>query len=148
MKRRRWPVLAVGAGLVALAVAVLVWPTDRSRIQGTWVGGGTRLTFRGDLAVMEWDGSPRLSRTYFRLDPAASPTRIEVFDADAPSVQPPTRLLGVRVGGPSSGRPGEECRGIYELRGDRLRICLPLPGGDFPAGFDPAAGAVFELRRE
>jgi hypothetical protein len=97
-QRRRWLVLTVGVGLAAIA-AVLLWPTDRSRIQGTWVGGGIHLTFHGDLAVLEWDGLPRQSRTYFRLDSWASPPRIVVFDADAPSVHPPTRILGVPVGG-------------------------------------------------
>ena len=140
-RRRRWVVLAVGAGLAALAAAVLLWPADRSRIQGTWVGDGTRLTIRGDPAVLRWMASPE-SRTDFRLDRWASAPRIVVFDADAQSVKPPTRILGVRVGGPSPGLPGEECRGIYELRGDRLRICLPPPGADFPTSFDPAAGGV------
>jgi uncharacterized protein (TIGR03067 family) len=135
-------------GLIVLAVAVLLWPTDKSRIQGSWVGDGVRLTVQDDSAVLEWEKTPGQSRTYFRLDSWASPARIHVFEADAPYVKRPVRVLGVTLWGPSTELPLTESRGIYELRGDRLKICLPLPGTDFPASFDPTLGAVFELHRE
>jgi uncharacterized protein (TIGR03067 family) len=136
------------AAVVALAAAGMLWPGDASRIRGAWAGDGVRLTFRGDVVALEWRESDKAERHHFRLDPAVSPARIVTFDADAPSVRQPVRVLNIPLGRPSAGSPGAECRGIYELRGDRLRLCLPLPGAGFPAGFDPAAGRVFVLRRE
>ncbi len=151
MKRRRRG-LVLGAGVAVVAsvtlAAALLWPTDAARIQGAWVEEGVRLTFRGDVATVEWRESGKTERHYFRLAPSATPARIVTFDADAPFVDRPPTVLGVRLWRPSPGSPGAECQGIYELRGERLRLCMPLPGQDFPASFDPAVGRVFELRRE
>jgi uncharacterized protein (TIGR03067 family) len=149
-RRRRWLDLGsvAAVAVVAALAAGLLWLGDASRIQGAWDGDGVRLTFRGDVVALEWRESGKTERHHFRLDPAASPARIVTFDADAPSVSQPVRVLNIPLGRPSAGSPGAECRGIYELRGDRLRLCMPLPGEGFPAGFDPAAGRVFELRRE
>ena len=134
------------AGLAVAALAAVLWPTDRDRVQGTWVGAGGRLTFDGPLAVLTIDGQPA-RRTHFQLDPWARPKRIVVWDADAPS-QAPSGLPGFRSGPPRSTTPDLVARGVYELDGDRLRICLPLPGAPFPTALDPAAGAVMEFRRE
>lgn len=87
-------------------------------------------------------------RTYFRLDRGASPRRIIVCDADAPDLRRPTQVLGVSFGGYSATRPESECRGIYELQGDRLRVCMPPPGADFPTVFDPTAGLLLDLHHD
>jgi uncharacterized protein (TIGR03067 family) len=146
-RRRRWVVAAV-VGLVAVVVAVVLWPGDRDRLQGTWAGDGVRLSFDGDLAVLDGPayGEPR--RNYFRLDPWASPKRIVTCDADAPDLHRPPRLLGVSFGTPTAGRPESECRGIYELSGGRLRVCMSPPGADFPATFEAGSGVLFNLHRE
>jgi uncharacterized protein (TIGR03067 family) len=148
MRRRngRRAVVAV-AGLAVAAVAALLWPTDKDRLRGTWVGAGGRLTFDGPVAVLTFDGEPQARRSYFKLDPWARPKRIVIWDADAPGV-PRSGLLGLRSGPPDPAGPDMVCRGIYELDGDRLRICLPLPGVPFPNDFEAGAGAVMEFRRE
>jgi uncharacterized protein (TIGR03067 family) len=145
-RRSRRIAIVVMAGLAVAALAAVLWPTDRGRIQGTWVSTGNRLTFDGHLAVLSTDGQPA-RRTYFQLDPWARPKRIVVWDADAPG-QPPSGLPGFRSGPPRPMRPDLVGRGIYELDGDRLRICLPLPGVPFPNDFEAGAGAVMEFRRE
>ena len=148
MKRRsRWIAIVGLAGLAVAALVVALWPTDRDRVQGAWVGTGSRLTFDGHLAVLTFDGEIRSQRTYFRLDPWARPKRIVVWDADVPG-QAPSGLPGLRSGPPKPIQPGLIARGIYELDGDRLRICLPLPGAPFPTDFVSGAGEVMEFRRE
>ena len=148
MKRRsRWIAIVAVAALAVAALAAVLWPTDRGRVQGTWVGAGSRLTFDGHLAVLTFDGQAQPRRSYFQLDPWARPKRIVIWDADGPT-QPPSGLPGFRSGPPKPTQPDQVGRGIYELDGDRLRICLPLPGAPFPTAFDPAAGAVMEFRRE
>jgi uncharacterized protein (TIGR03067 family) len=146
-RRTRWLVAAAVTGLAGVALAVALWPGDADRLQGAWAGGGARVTFAGDLAAPE-SGAPGPRRLYFRLDPRASPKRIVLWDADGPNLRQPPRVLGVAFGTPAAGGPEWEWRGLYELDGDRLRLCLPVPGADFPPAFDPAAGAVFDLRRE
>jgi uncharacterized protein (TIGR03067 family) len=148
LRRRRGLLYAAVVGLAVIALAALLWPGDATRLQGTWAGDGVRLTFDGELAILEGHAYSQPRRTYVRLDPWASPKRIVVCDADAPDLRRPTRVLGVSFGGHSAARPASECRGIYELRGDRLRVCMPPPGADFPASFDPTAGIVLDLRRE
>ncbi|HKB00910.1 MAG TPA: hypothetical protein VKD90_01765 [Gemmataceae bacterium] len=146
-RRRRWVVAAVVV-LLAVVIAIFLWPGDRNRLQGTWAADGVRLTFDGDVAVLDGPayGEPR--RSYFRLDPWASPKQIVTCDADAPDIRRPPRFLGVSFGAPTAGRPETECRGIYELSGSRLRVCMSPPGGDFPATFEAGAGVLFDLRRE
>jgi hypothetical protein len=82
-RRLFWLALIVGAVLVPLVVVVRLLPTPQSGLQGTWIAGGMRLTFRGDLAIMEREGESPV-RTYFRLYPQASPPHIILFEADSP----------------------------------------------------------------
>lgn len=143
-RKRRLAVVAV-AGLAVTALVAVLWPTDKDRVQGTWVGTGSRLTFDGHLAVLTFDGEPQPRRSYFKLDPWARPKRIVVWAADGP-LQTRSGLLGLRSGPPGPGGPDMVGRGIYELDGDRLRICMPVPGAPFPNDFEP--GAVMEFRRD
>jgi uncharacterized protein (TIGR03067 family) len=145
-RRTRW--LAFAA-VVAVGVAVaLLWPGDRDRLQGAWAGDGVRLTFEANQVVLTGDGYPGPQRSYYRLDPGATPKRITIWPAEGPNVGPPRQVLGFAVGSPSPPGPMFECHGIYELDGDRLRISMPLPGADFPTEFVAVRGVVFDLRRE
>ncbi len=152
MKRRyRWLAVVVAFGLVVaalIALTALAGNGDKSRLQGTWVGeGGRRATF--DRDIVDFGGIDR--RCYYRLQPSASPSRIVLFSADAPGVNRPVTFLGIPLTRRSAGRLDMEYRSIYELRGDRLRICFPpaQPGADFPTGFDPVGGGLLlELHRE
>lgn len=148
MKRRsRWLAIVAVSALAAAALAAVLWPTDKDRLRGTWVTTGSRLTFDGHLAVLTFDGQAQPRRSYFQLDPWARPKRILLWDADGPT-QPPSGLPGFRSGPPKPMQPGLVGRGIYELDGGRLRVCLPPPGAPFPTDFGPGAGAVMEFHRE
>jgi uncharacterized protein (TIGR03067 family) len=147
MKRRtRW-VLGLAVLGAAVALAFVLWPGDRDRLQGVWVADGTRLTVSGDTAVLDGPAYREPHQSYFRLEPRASPKRIIIWSADAPT-GPPRRVLGVAFGIPGAAQPDSEMHGLYEMTGDRLRLCLPLPGQDFPTAFDPSQGMIMELRRE
>ena len=76
MKRRtRW-VLGLTVLGAAVVLAVLLWPGDKDRLQGVWVADGTRLTIAGDTAVLDGPAYPEPHRSFFRLEPRASPKRI------------------------------------------------------------------------
>jgi len=145
-RRRRRIVIAGVIGVAVVALAVIAWPGDTRRMRGTWTGPAGRLTVDGDLMVLDLPGGTGPRRTYFRLEPFASPKRITLWDADTPGTG--RRFLGIEVGPPEPSIPGSEMRGLYELDGNTLRFCLSPPGAGLPAALDPAAGAVFEFRRE
>jgi uncharacterized protein (TIGR03067 family) len=63
-----------------------------------------------------------------------------------PSSERPTIDLMVTQGGAR----GQTMLGIYELVGDRFRVCYGLPGRDRPRDFSPQAGSghmLQELKR-
>lgn len=142
------------AVLVACAVvvtfAIFLWTrphveADEKRLQGVWGSDKLRLTFTGSVAVLEGLDSPR--KFFFRLQPRAVPKRITVCDADGPT-RPEWMILGMAFGPPVAANPQMEGHAIYELEGDRLRICWPVnPRGDFPKSFDPSIGMIQEYHR-
>lgn len=116
---------------------------DQQRLQGAWrlisgaVGGrpsdaeeNASWTIAGATIVMGLE--ERRERT-FTLDPSKSPRRIDI------------------VATSSDGTKTEEIRGVYELRGDDLNVCLS--SGDEPRPVNlrcsPGTGQVsFVLKRE
>jgi uncharacterized protein (TIGR03067 family) len=146
-RRARWLAFVAVVAVVVVAV-VLLWPGDRDRLHGAWAGNGVRLTFEANQVVLTGDGYPGPQRSYYRLEPGASPKRIVIWSAEGPNINPPRQVFGFAVGPPSPPGPEFECHGIYELDGDRLRISMPLPGAAFPTDFGPTGGVVFDLRRE
>ncbi len=156
MKRRyRWLAVVVAfviaVGIAVAVSAALTQPGDAARLQGAWVGVDRRMTFDGEIITDSRSPIVQTSRYYYRLPPAASPSRIVLFSADRPGVNHPITLLGFPLTQRSAAMPDWESRCIYELRGDRLRIGFPpaQPGADFPTSFDPAAGGLLlELHRE
>lgn len=134
--------LVVALALGYLAYRLVVEDAERQQLVGSWAGDGMTLVVeRHQLTLTQpgGDGSPRVTRMLFRLEPGATPKRILMIDADNPANAGPQ--------GPRAGGTVSECPGIYEVDGDRLRMCVGLPGGSFPAGFDPAEGLVVTLHR-
>jgi uncharacterized protein (TIGR03067 family) len=68
------------------------------------------------------DGSRTLRRGSFRIDPTASPKRIDTFPADGPNA-------------------GQVTPGIYVLTGDLLRLCYAPSGQPRPDDFAAALGS-------
>jgi uncharacterized protein (TIGR03067 family) len=116
------------------------------RHQGTWIVtsmvregqeapaeivASIRRIVEGEHVVWKRDGK-RFAGTALELDPAADPKAIDV----------------IPDGGPSR---GEKVRGIYELDGETLRICMAGPGQDRPKAFRADKGSGHTLttfRRE
>lgn len=120
---------AVTAVFAALAVAAAPADADRAALRGTWVleaatlegrdhaddFRGMKLVLDGDRYTIDFDKNT--DKGTFTIDPAKTPKRIDVRSAEGPF-------------------KGKTLPGIYELKGDTLRLCLD---GDGKADKRPAA---------
>ena len=122
---------------------------DAKKMQGSWkltgatyngqrmaeeAIGDTRLTISGDRHTMIHNGSAESST--FSLG-VAGPRTIRVFHHENPLA--------------SQGFYGGTLTGIYELSGDRLRICFDVTGRQYPKSFDATRGSrriIYEFVRE
>ncbi|MFO0798107.1 MAG: TIGR03067 domain-containing protein [Gemmataceae bacterium] len=122
---------ALTAALAALAVAAAPADADRAALQGTWVLDAATLEgrdhaddFRGMKLVLAGDRytidfGPNTDKGNYTLDPTKTPKRIDVRSAEGPF-------------------KGKTLPGIYELKGDTLRLCLDADGkaDKRPAAFE------------
>jgi|SRR4051794_31095212 len=128
--------LVLAAGLLAAADVPKggAGKDDLKRLQGTWSTvsverGGVaapeeearkiKLTVRGNQYTLTGEEEP-IEGT-LELNPARRPKELDA----------------VRNKGPDAGKT---IKGIYELKGDTLRVCLGAPGKSRPTGFDTGRG--------
>ena len=118
---------------------------DSQKLQGTWkltgatydgdsISEDVRWTFDGDQISVTVHGTEE--KSHFRLG-TGGPNTIWVKHHDNP-------LVGQRFFGGT-------LTGIYELSGDRLRVCYDLTGRQYPKRFEAWKGSrqvVYELARE
>jgi uncharacterized protein (TIGR03067 family) len=142
MHRPKW-----FASLLALAIvpAIVAGEGDAKRLQGAWVvesaqvGGkpfdrlkGGTLTFKDNVAVMRSKlpgGREDVDENPYELDESKTPKRITLF-------QKKNRDKGVQ-------------RGIYELEGDRLKLCMSAPGAEeYPTDFIAKDCLLLTLKRQ
>ena len=112
---------------------------DRQQLQGIWKavglesnGGprpenaysGTTITFQGDITILSERGYPPAT-VGFKLDPTKSPKAIDLIQLKGP-------------------QKGEGLPGIYDLAGDKLRICFRI-GKDRPKEFATRANDDTEM---
>jgi uncharacterized protein (TIGR03067 family) len=87
-------------------------------------------TFTADEATHEDGGGRKV--TGYKLDPAKKPAHIDLTPKDGPD-------------------KGKTFKGIYELKGDMLRLCFAPPDEDRPAAFSSKKDErfmLFELKRD
>jgi|SRR6266436_2881034 len=141
----RFVVLILGSGLLAgCGVIHAASPAqETANFQGTWKmvscvangeseTGDVRWIVEDDHYTIRLDGQSHVDPYTFKLDP--SQKRIDVFHHDTPK-----------------GTYGGSLKGIYELKGDSLRVCYDLTGQKYPKSFDAGRGSrqvVYEFRRE
>lgn len=118
---------------------------DAKTMQGTWrvtaayengqqASGTATLTIDGDKYTMSANGTDEAST--FTLG-TGGPHTIRVFHHENPLA--------------SQGFYGGTLTGIYELSGNRLRICYDGTGRSYPKAFDASEGShrlIFEFARE
>lgn len=116
---------------------------DLAKLQGTWEtvslnyngkdfpadgSGSFRFVFKGDQITVT--GNKAIQKEYarikFKLDPATTP-----------------RLVDLTVSAGSQLNAAME--GIYEIKGDELRLCVKVFGKERPLEFDAPAGASVAL---
>jgi uncharacterized protein (TIGR03067 family) len=150
------PTICVLLALVFPALVLADEPTDAEAIRGTWelvsktqLGkdvevGKKRIEMKITADTMTFEGSPP---AMYKLDPTKSPKQIDLLatvtekkvekNVDNPRSTTRTVLLNMR--------------GIYEIDGDRLRICIGTNSNtgetDRPAGFDDRNSSSFVAKR-
>jgi uncharacterized protein (TIGR03067 family) len=110
------------------------WKLTRAIFSGQRLSGDASLTISGDQYIMVYEGN--LTPSVFKVD-TAGPNTIWVFHHENPLA--------------SQGFWGGTLTGIYELSGDRLRICFDLTGRTYPKKFEAGKGSgqgIFEYKRE
>ena len=110
------------------------WKLTRAIFSGQRLTGEASLTISGDQYIMVYEGN--LTPSVFKVD-TAGPNTIWVFHHENPLA--------------SQGFWGGTLTGIYELSGDRLRICFDLTGRTYPKTFEAGKGSgrgIFEYKRE
>ena len=106
-------------------------------LQGTWVpaddqGIDSKWTFEGQTLKATVNGMEYTCKV--KLDPAAKPdATIDLAIEDGPEES-----------------KGKTSQGLYKLKGDKLTLCVSLPGKDRPKVFETAEGEshLFELKKE
>jgi len=114
------------------------WTTTSLIFNGKDVSGEAyaklRFVFKGNEAALE--GNDQVKKEYARL----------AFQFD-PSTSP--RLLDITI--KAGTQKDLKVEGIYELKGDELKICVRVTGNERPADFTSAEGsqvALLVLKRE
>src|SRR5262245_47823317 len=80
-----------------------------------------RFVFEGEKLLVKVEGQTK-DETTFKIDPSKKPKQIDVTSSM----------------GPNKGKVAE---GIYELDGDKLKICTPQPGEPRPTEFKAPMGS-------
>jgi uncharacterized protein (TIGR03067 family) len=136
---RRYAVLAL-----ALAVATSLWAApdkpskddklkkEMKKLEGTWTvvtqeRGGSPVknskgtfTFAKSKYTIRWDKDKHEKGGKFKVDPTKSPKEMDIV-ADTPG--------------------GEvKLKGIYQIKGDSLKMCIDQKGGERPTKFTTLAG--------
>ncbi len=137
----RYALTLLAAGLFLGADEAAPKGDKKTEIEGTWVMTlkdregdqffeedlKERITFTGTRYTGERDGKASREGT-FKLDPSRNPHRIDI----TPDVGP---------------YKGKTLLGIYERKGDSLKICAAIPGRSRPEGFKtaPGSGSTLEV---
>jgi uncharacterized protein (TIGR03067 family) len=115
---------------------------DTTNLQGTWKmvscvwngepqNGNVQWVVSGDRYTVQLDGKSAETST-ITLD--GSKKHIDVFHHDTPQ-----------------GTYGGKLKGIYELKGDSLKVCYDLKGQRYPTSFEAGKGSgqvLYQLKRE
>jgi uncharacterized protein (TIGR03067 family) len=142
-----YTVVLLAGGLLTAADAKDDVKKETEKLQGTWVtqkmefngedvGEKFKLSFvfKGDDVTVE--GNDEVKKEYaklkFKLDPSTTPRCVDI------TITAGTQKDAV-------------IEGIYELKGDELRICAKIGGKERPAKFESPAGetmVLMTLKRE
>jgi uncharacterized protein (TIGR03067 family) len=107
---------------------------DREKLQGKWkvtsgvIDGnaipkgqlGGELNYKGDK--YSWSFGDQSGTGTFKLDPSKNPKQLDAVPGDGPA-------------------QGQTVEHIYEIDGDKLKLCFALPGTDRPKEFKSTAGS-------
>ncbi len=113
-----------------------LWQGTWTMVACTWNGepqpGNVQWIVQGDYYLIRVDRHTNTDHYPFQLDPILK--HIDVNHHDTPP-----------------GTYGGKLKGIYEISGDKLRVCYDLTGAHYPRSFDARPGSkqvIYEFRRE
>jgi uncharacterized protein (TIGR03067 family) len=133
--------LAAGVVFPALAAEPDAVAKDRKAFQGEWAVEALEyngkdlkdkynfsFACKGDVLTVQGDGAVRkeYAKLTFTLDPSTTPKCVDLTVA-------------------GGGQKDAKLEGIYELKGDELRLCVKVLGSDRPTEFKSPAGASIAL---
>jgi RNA polymerase sigma factor (sigma-70 family) len=115
---------------------------DREALQGTWkvvdaqvngqaINAQEQEMIKGKPFVFAGNKLTAKGPAEFRLDATKSPREIDIVPAEGPETE-----------------KGQTFRGIYDLKGDDLRIAFQSPNQARPKAFDEAGVMVLTLKRQ
>jgi uncharacterized protein (TIGR03067 family) len=133
-------VVAIGAALLLGGGAPRALADDDASaealktLKGTWVsdeGIDSKWTFEGETLKASVNGLDYTCKV--KLDPKAKPATIDLLIDEGPEDS-----------------KGKTSKCIYKLEGEKLILCVSMPGKDRPKEFEQAEGEsyVFELKKE
>jgi len=133
-------ILAVGAALVLGVGAARALAADEATadalktLKGTWVSGegiDSTWTFDGETLKATVNGLDYTCKV--KVDPKAKPATIDLAIDEGPE-----------------DAKGKTSKCIYKLEGEKLILCVSLPGKDRPKEFEQNEGEsyVFDLKKE
>ena len=115
---------------------------DTKQWQGTW-----------KLVSAVWNGEPQKAEVQWRVDGDHYTVRLNGQDAETDNfkLDPNAKHVDVFHHETPKGTYGGSAKGIYEVKGEVLRVCLDLTARQYPKSFEAGAGSrlvSYEFRRE
>jgi uncharacterized protein (TIGR03067 family) len=115
---------------------------DTKQWQGTW-----------KVVSVVWNGETQTADAYWRVEGDHYTVRLNGRDAetDAFKLDAAEKHVDVFHHDTPKGTYGGSAKGLYEIKGDVLRVCLDLTARQYPKSFEAKAGsrlASYEFRRE
>jgi uncharacterized protein (TIGR03067 family) len=130
--------LAVGASLTALAAQEL---DDAKALHGTWIPVKAELGGQPMPDAVLKTITLKLNNSEYEVSVAGEPGP----DKGTWTLDSTARPKGMKITGVKGPNAGKTFPAIYELEGDRFRVCYDLSGAKRPTEFKTSAGTQLYL---
>jgi len=135
---RRFALALAAVALTVVAASALAADDDKDewkKLNGTWIAA------EGEAGgqPLPADNIPKL--TLIMKDGTYEVKTADVNDKGKLKVDPKQKPKHVDIEGVDGPNAGKVFKAIYEIDGDKLKVCYDLGGGDRPKAFKTSAGS-------